>query len=158
MDNVQGQIENLAEESQDSMFLSFMLDQEVYCIEIKYVTEIVSMQKITEVPELPEYVKGIINLRGRIIPIIDIRMRFKKVPKEYHARTCIIVLDVDDMFIGIVVDNVSEVIAIAEDDIIRSPNSDTGFSNKYVWGIKRNEEGLMLLVDCKKLLGDAVKP
>ena len=82
----------LEEDTQKGRFLTFSLDKESYGIEIKYVTEIIGLQEITEVPELPDYIKGIINLRGKIIPVMDIRLRFKKSEKEYNDRTCVIVL------------------------------------------------------------------
>jgi len=85
------------ENTQKDKYLTFLLGEETYAIEIKYVTEIIGIQPITQVPELPSYIKGIINLRGRIIPVMDVRLRFKKPPVEYNDRTCIIVIDIDRM-------------------------------------------------------------
>ena len=82
------------EDTQKGKFLTFSLGNESYGLEIKYVTEIIGIQPITEVPELPEYIRGIINLRGKIIPVMDVRLRFKKPFNEYNERTCIIVIDV----------------------------------------------------------------
>jgi len=89
------------EDTQKGKYLTFIIGKEVYGIEIKYVMEIIGMQQITEVPELPEYIKGIINLRGKIIPVLDVRLRFKKEPMEYNDRTCIIVVDIKDVSVGL---------------------------------------------------------
>ena len=80
----------MEEDTQKGRFLTFYLGQECYGIENRYVTEIIGIQAITEIPELPEYVKGIINLRGKIIPLVDVRLRFKKEPREYNDRTCVV--------------------------------------------------------------------
>ncbi|NLM79860.1 MAG: purine-binding chemotaxis protein CheW, partial [Clostridiales bacterium] len=100
------------DDPQDGRYLTFSLDSECYGIEIKYVTEIIGIQPITEVPEMPEYIKGIINLRGRIIPVMDVRLRFKKPFREYDERTCIIVIEIRDIVLGLIIDRVSEVLTI----------------------------------------------
>ncbi|MDP4095008.1 MAG: chemotaxis protein CheW, partial [Bacillota bacterium] len=84
------------EDTQKDKYLTFVVGSETYGIEIRHVTEIIGIQPITEVPELPEYIRGIINLRGKIIPVMDVRMRFKKSFKEYNDRTCVIVVDIED--------------------------------------------------------------
>ena len=103
------------EDTQKGKYLIFSLGNEFYGIEIKYVTEIIGVQPITEIPELPDYIKGIINLRGKIIPVMDVRIRFKKSPMEYNDRTCVIVIDVKDTSVGLIVDSVSEVLSIEEE-------------------------------------------
>ncbi len=102
----------LEEDSQKGKFLTFVLDKEEYGLEIRYVTEIIGLQVITLVPELPDYVKGIINLRGKIIPVIDVRMRFKKAMREYDDRTCIVVVEIKNISVGLIVDTVAEVLTI----------------------------------------------
>lgn len=144
----------LEEDTQKGRYLTFSLDKESYGIEIKYVTEITGIQEITEIPELPEYIKGIINLRGKIIPIMDIRIRFKKYPKEYNDRTCVIVIDIKDLSIGIVVDSVSEVLTIPDQDIVEPPQMNKGFNNRYIKRIGKVENDVKLLLDCEKLLTD----
>lgn len=132
-------------------FLTFPLGAESYGIEIRYVTEIIGMQPITKVPELPDYIKGIINLRGKIIPVMDVRIRFRKEFKEYNDRTCVIVIDVNDISIGLIVDSVSEVIAIPEEDIVPPPKlQKTG--NQYIKGIGKIANEVKLLLDCEQLL------
>ena len=93
------------EDTQKGRVLTFSLDKESYGIDIKYVIEIIGMQSITKIPELPDYIKGVINLRGKIIPVIDVRLKFKKEGKEYNDRTCIIVVDINGISIGLIVDS-----------------------------------------------------
>lgn len=142
------------EDTQKDKFLTFTTDKEDYGIEIKYVTEIIGIQDITEVPELPDYVKGIINLRGKIIPVMDIRLRFKKQPREYNDRTCIIVTDIKDITIGFIVDSVSEVISIEEKDIVPPPTLHNNINNRYIKGIGKIGKNIKLLLDCEKILKD----
>ncbi len=142
----------LEEDTQHGRFLTFTLEEEVYGIEIKYVTEIIGMQSITKVPEVPEYVKGIINLRGKIIPVIDVRLKFGKKPIEYDDRTCIVVIDIIEVSVGLIVDNVDEVLTIGDQDIATPPANKTGFENKYIKGIGKSGNKVQLLLDCEKLL------
>jgi purine-binding chemotaxis protein CheW len=144
----------LEEDTQKGKFLTFIIGKEAYGIEIKYVTEIIGIQLITELPELPDYIKGIINLRGKIIPILDVRLRFGKEFMEYNDRTCIVVVDIKDVSVGLIVDSVAEVISIADTDIVPPPNANTGFNNKYIKGIGKVGEEVKLLLDCNKLLND----
>ena len=140
------------EDTQKGKFLTFRLDNEVFGIEIKYVTEIIDVQPITYVPQVPDYVKGIINLRGKIIPVIDIRLRFKKEPKEYNERTCIVVIDFKDITIGLIVDCVVEVIKISDDNIVPPPNYKAGFHNPYIKGVGKVGNEVDLLLDCEKII------
>ncbi len=152
---------NIAEENiviEDTLrgrFLSFSFGQEVFALEIRYVTEIVGMQMITPVPEVPDYLKGIINLRGKVIPVIDMRIRFKKPLVEYTDRTCIIVVDIEDTSVGLIVDNVEEVLSIADESVVPPPDSKTGVQNRYIKGIGIVENKVILLLDCAKLLSDS---
>ena len=142
------------EDTQKGRFLTFTLGKEDYGIEIRFVTEIIGIQAITEVPELPDYVKGIINLRGKIIPVMDVRLRFKKEPVEYNDRTCIIVIDIKNISIGMIVDTVSEVISIEDENIVPPPSLKTGFQNRYVKGIGKVDNDVKLLLDCEKILNE----
>lgn len=142
----------IEEDTQKGRFLTFMLGQETFGIEIKYVTEIIGIQAITEIPELPDYIKGIINLRGKIIPVMDVRLRFKKEPIEYNDRTCVIVIDIKDLSIGLIVDSVAEVITIPDQDIVEPPQMNKGFNNRYIKNIGKVGNDVKLLLDCEKLL------
>ncbi|MBU3170501.1 chemotaxis protein CheW [Clostridium estertheticum] len=148
------EIMETAEDTQKGKFLTFSVGKESYGIEIKFVTEIIGIQEITEVPELPDYVKGIINLRGKIIPVIDVRLRFRKEPKDYNDRTCIVVINIKETTVGLIVDNVAEVINIDDSNIVPPPQMKTGFHNRYVRGIGKVGNEVKLLLDCDKLLND----
>ena len=143
-----------AEESLDEMYLTFMLADDEFGINISYVTEIIGILAITFVPDLPSYVKGIINLRGQIIPVIDIRLRFQKEPKEYNDRTCVIVLQINDLSIGFIVDSVASCCAIPHESVIDPPPSQRHYHQKYVSGIGRMIDKIVLILDCEKLIGE----
>src|SRR5690606_4025743 len=140
----------IEEDTQKGRFLIFTIDRETYGVEIKYVTEIIGIQTITEIPELPDYVKGIINLRGKIIPVMDVRLRFKKEPQPYNDRTCIIVIEIHNLSIGLIVDKVVEVLSIPDQDIIEPPQVGKGFHNRYVKNIGKVGDEVKLLLDCEK--------
>ena len=140
------------EDTQKGKFLTFVLEDETYGIGIEHVTEIIGILPITEVPELPDFIRGIINLRGRIIPVMDMRIRFKMSFEAYNERTCIIVVDMQDHAVGLIVDSVSEVLNIAESDIVEQPVLGIGNSNQYIKGIGKVGSDVKLLLDCDKLL------
>lgn len=139
------------EDTQQGRYLTFALGAEIFGIEIRFVTEIVGIQPVTPVPEAPDYMKGIINLRGKIIPVIDIRLKFKKEPREYNDRTCIIVTDIDDSAVGLIVDNVAEVLMIGEENISQPPDKKAGLQNRYLAGIGKVGADVKLLLSCEKL-------
>jgi len=141
------------EDTQKDRYLTFQINSEVYGIEIRYVTEIIGIQPITEVPELPEYMKGIINLRGKIIPVMDVRLRFKKTEIVYNDRTCVVVIDIGNISIGLIVDNVSEVLSIPEEEIV-SPPDIRNEGNRYIKGIGKVGSDVKLILDCDKLLNE----
>jgi len=141
------------EDTQKGKFLTFSLGNEFYGLEICYVTEIIGIQPITEIPELPEYIRGIINLRGRIIPVMDVRLRFRKPLREYNDRTCVIVVEIKEVSVGLIVDSVSEVMPIREEDIVL-PQELKAAQNRYIKGIGKVGAEVKLLLDCDKLLND----
>lgn len=142
------------EDTQKNRYLTFLLGNECYGIEISYVTEIIGMQTITDIPELPDYIKGIVNLRGKIIPVIDVRTRFKKERKEYNDRTCVIVIDIQDLSVGLIVDSVSEVLVIPEEDIVDPPQMNKETYSRYIKKIGKTGGGVKLLLDCERLLNE----
>lgn len=151
-------IEDSFETEEDTMkgkYLTFVIGNEAYGIEIRYVTEIIGIQPITEIPELPDYIKGIVNLRGKIIPVMDVRLRFKKPYRDYNDRTCIIVIDITDISIGLIVDSVAEVISIPEQEIVNPPDFSKG-NNRFIKGIGKAGAEVKLLLDCDKLLNNEV--
>jgi len=141
------------EDTLKGKYLIFSIENELYGIEIRYITEIIVIQPITMVPGMPHYVKGITNLRGRIIPVIDARLRLNKAHREYDDRSCIIVLDLNDISTGLIVDSVSEVITIADEDIAPPPDINKG-GLKYFKGVDKADGNIKLLLDCNKMLTD----
>ncbi|MDF2544455.1 MAG: chemotaxis signal transduction protein [Herbinix sp.] len=141
------------EDTQKDKYLTFLLGNESYGIEIKYVTEIIGIQPFTVVPELPDYIRGIINLRGKIIPVMDVRLRFKKSFKDYNDRTCIVVIDVKDMNMGLIVDSVADVHSIPDTEIVAPPEIYRS-GNRYIKGVGKVNNEVELLLDCEKLLND----
>ncbi len=145
--------EEQEEDTLKGKYLIFSMGSEMYGIEIRYITEIIGIQPITEIPRMPGYVRGITNLRGKIIPVLDARLRFKKPIREYDDRTCIIVLETNNIYIGLIVDSVSEVLALRDDEIVPPPGISKGGQN-YIKGVGNAEGGVKLLLDCEKLLSD----
>ncbi|HNW09727.1 MAG TPA: chemotaxis protein CheW [Candidatus Rifleibacterium sp.] len=140
------------EDTQEGKYLSFRIGGEVYGIEIRHVTEIVGIQKITEVPDMPQYMKGVINLRGNVIPVVDVRLRFHMQPRDYDDRTCVIVVNINDASIGLVVDSVKEVISILPDQISPAPSVSKGEVTRYIKGIGRFDGEVIILLAIDKLL------
>jgi len=135
-------------------YLTFMLGEEEFGIDISFVTEIIGIQAITFVPDLPNYIKGIINLRGQIIPVIDVRLRFQKEEIEYNDRTCIIVIQIKDLSIGFIVDSVAECDQILDENIIPPPSVQKNYHQKYVSGIGKVQEKIILIMNCERLILD----
>jgi purine-binding chemotaxis protein CheW len=150
-ENLLNEMSTEEEDTQKNRFLTFAIEREQYGIEIKYVIEIIGIQPITMVPELPDYIRGIINLRGKIIPVMDIRQRFRKEAGQYNDRTCVIVININNMALGLIVDNVAEVLSIQENEITDPPEISRE-SNRYIKGIGKVGNEVILLLDCSKLL------
>ena len=101
--------------TQLNKYVTFKSGNEYFGLKIQYVNEIIVFQEVTEIPESEDYIKGLINLRGKIIPVIDVRIRFKQEPIEYNDRTCIIVINVKDTVVGLIVEKIAEVVEIKEE-------------------------------------------
>jgi purine-binding chemotaxis protein CheW len=144
----------LEEDTQHGRYLTFALGRESFGLEISYVKEIVGMQPVTELPEVPSYVKGVINLRGKIIPVIDMSLKFGRELCAYTDRTCIIVVDIQDISVGLIVDNVTEVLAIDDGNIVPPPSAKTGAHNQYIKAIGKTGSEVKLLLDCEKLFNN----
>ena len=145
------------EDTQKDKFLTFKIGKEDYAIEIKFVNEIFGIQNITKVPNVRDYIKGIINLRGMIVPVIDIRNRFKLEQVEYDDRTCIIVVNYNGLPIGLIVDEVSEVLNLAENQIAPPPQTNKGTHSRFIQGIGKDGEDVKIILNIRKLLYDEDK-
>ena len=143
-------------DSQKDKYVTFKSGNQYFGIKIEYVNEIIVYQEITEIPETEEYIKGLINLRGKIIPVIDVRIRFKQEPFEYNDRTCIIVLNVKELVVGLIVEKIAEVVERTEGNILPNPKIGKAdrSQNKYVYGIGKVGDEVKLLLDPERLLND----
>ncbi|MGC8718850.1 MAG: chemotaxis protein CheW [Thermodesulforhabdaceae bacterium] len=137
-------------------YLTFRLGNEEYGIEILKVKEIIGMMPITPIPQTPQYIKGVINLRGKVIPVIDLRLRFQMEEVPYNERTCIIVVEVklanEPISIGIVVDAVSEVSQIKEEEIEATPSFGTSLDTSYILGMAKTDNSVKILLDIDQVL------
>jgi purine-binding chemotaxis protein CheW len=137
-------------------YLTFNLEEEVYAIPILKVKEIIGIMDITEVPGMPEFIKGVINLRGRIIPVLDLRVRLGIAAKEYNKRTCIIVVDLPEgkrsRVMGVIVDTVAEVVNILAAEIEKPPGYSSDLGSDYIEGIGKIKGKIIILLNIEKIL------
>jgi len=139
------------EDSQRDLYLTFHLHSKEYGIAINHVIEIIGIQKITNVPDMPDFIKGVINLRGRVIPVMDVRLRFDLPERDYDERTCIIVVEVNEQITGLVVDQVEEVVEIPAEQIesVRNQNEESC----YIKGLGKTGDDIKILLDIESLVG-----
>lgn len=143
------------DENEDTLshrYLTFHLGNEDYGVEIRYVTEIVGVQKITEVPDMPDFVRGVINLRGQVIPVLDVRLRFRMPLRDYDERTCVIVVNVSGGIFGLIVDTVEEVRQIPPENVSPPPNLARSEKSRYILGMGKVGDEVKILLDVGKLL------
>lgn len=144
--------------SKAGKYLTFSLAGEEYGIAILKVKEIIGMMPVTPVPQTPPYVKGVINLRGKVIPVTDLRLKFGMASIDYTERTCIIVVEIqgedDVILLGIVVDAVSEVLNIKNDHIEDTPNFGTALNTDFMFGMAKVENSVKILLDIDRVLSE----
>jgi purine-binding chemotaxis protein CheW len=152
--NLQEHLSAIAE--REGKYLTFTLAGEEYGIGILKIKEIIGMMPITSVPQTPKFVKGVINLRGKVIPVVDLRLRFAMAAIDYNERTCIIVVEIEkhgtDIVIGIVVDSVSEVLNIKNEEIEDTPAFGTSLNTDYILGMAKMEGKVKILLDIDAVL------
>ncbi len=136
--------------------MTFYVGEQVYGVEINDVVEIIEVPQITKVPGLPNYIKGIINVRSKVVPVIDIRLRFGKEEIPYTSRTCTIILSRDDISVGVIVDSVADVEDIFANDITATPDNRSVNTNAFIQYMIRSGENVKLILDVEKLLNDEV--
>ena len=146
-------------DTQKGKYVTFKSGNEYFGLKIEYVSEIIGFQEITEIPESEDYIKGLINLRGKIIPVIDVRIRFKQEPFEYTDRTCIIVIEFNNLVVGLIVEKIAEGVETQEENILPSPSIGRAdkSQNKYVYAIGKVGDDVKLLLDPDRLLNDEDK-
>lgn len=132
--------------------LLFTIEDNVYGIEIQYITEIIGIQPITIVPKVPAYIKGVINIRGKVVPVMSVRSRFGKEEIEFDSRTCIIVVEWDGVAVGLIADRVREVETVKPEEICPTPDYKSVNMNQYIRCIINSEDGVRLLLNCQKLV------
>ncbi|HEC99097.1 MAG TPA: purine-binding chemotaxis protein CheW [Proteobacteria bacterium] len=145
--------------AREGKYLTFVLGKEEYGLEILKVKEIIGMMDITSVPNVPSYVKGVINLRGKVIPVVELRLKFGMESIPYTERTCIIVVDVQVKgclaLVGIVVDAVSEVLNINREEIENTPNFGTEMDTNYILGMAKVKGQVKILLDIDQVLDNS---
>jgi purine-binding chemotaxis protein CheW len=145
--------------NREGKYLTFTLAEEEYGIGILKVKEIIGIMGITTVPQTPDYVKGVINLRGKVIPVVDLRLKFGMEAMEYTERTCIIVVEIEEdkrkIQMGIVVDAVSEVMNIKAGDIEDTPNFGSRLNTEYILGMAKIGGKVKILLDIGQVLSDS---
>lgn len=143
----------------EAKYLTFKLAGEEYGISIMKIKEIIGMTAVTAIPQTPDFVKGVINLRGRVIPVIDMRMRFNMKGAEYDERTCIIVIEINagipSITLGIVVDAVSEVMNIKKEDIEDTPQFGVSLDTEYIMGMAKMNGGVKILLDIDRVFRES---
>jgi len=149
----------VAANSRAGKYLIFHLGVEEFGTEVLKVREIMGIQDITTVPQVPPYVKGVINLRGKVIPVVDLRLKFGLPPEEYTARTCIVVVRTvqagEDLVIGMIVDGVVEVLTLAASDIEDTPDFGTGVQTPFLRGMAKIKGKVKILLDIDQVLSTA---
>jgi purine-binding chemotaxis protein CheW len=140
-------------------YLIFCLGEEEFGAEVIKVREIMGLQEITSIPQVPAYVKGVINLRGKVIPVIDLRAKFKMEPREYTSRTCIVVMRTrqsdEDLMIGMIVDGVVEVLNLMASDIADTPDFGPGIVMPCLMGMAKVKGKVKILLDIDQVLGSS---
>ena len=136
----------------EGKYLTFVLGREEYGIEILKVREIIGLMDITTVPQTPGYMKGVINLRGKVIPVIDLRLKFSMQEEEHTQETCVIVVEVSSTSIGIIVDSVSEVLEIKSGEIEDAPSFGQGIDTDYIMGMGKVKEKIIILLGIEEVL------
>ncbi|WP_224746999.1 chemotaxis protein CheW [Pelovirga terrestris] len=152
-EEVNRDLSSINEDSMEGMYLTFDLASEGYGLEIRHVIEIIGIQPITAVPDLPDHVIGVLNLRGKVIPIIDVRRRFGLPHRDHDDRTCIVVVNVNENSVGLVVDKVSEVITIPANEIEPPPGTNRN-GKRYIAGMGKIGQQVKILLDIEALLED----
>ena len=140
------------DDSLKNKYLAFIVEDEHFAVEVAHIKEIMGVVDITNIPRTEDYIKGIINLRGDIVPVIDVRVRFMKPELPYDQTTCIVVVEYQDYSLGLVVDSILGIYTFVDEMMAPPPNAKLSFANQFVRNIGRAEDGTKLLLDLEKLI------
>lgn len=146
--------ENSQDEGYDTQWVTFYLADEKYGVPVAQVREVLRYSEITPVPGAPDYVLGIINLRGNVVTVLDTRKRFALPPVDIGDSTRVVIIEVEEQVVGILVDSVSDVVRLKTSEIENAPNVGNDESSKYIQGVASRDGNLLILVDLHKLLSD----
>jgi purine-binding chemotaxis protein CheW len=149
---MQAEPNRTAATAENREFLTFTLGREEYCIDILKVREIRGYDAVTRVANAPDFIKGVINLRGNIVPIVDLRIKFRLEKVEYDGQTAVIILGILERTIGIVVDSVSDVMSLSQDRIKPAPEFSAALNTQYIQGLATLDDRMIIVVDIEKLI------
>ncbi|MBS3910189.1 MAG: purine-binding chemotaxis protein CheW [Actinobacteria bacterium] len=133
-------------------FVTFALDNEKYGVEVLKVQEIIGYQGFAKVPNVPPFVKGVLNLRGSVVPVVDLRLKLNMKPREYDNFTVILIMEVRERVVGIIVDAVSDVVNLSPEDIQQTPDFSSGIRVDFIKGMGRKDEELIIILDIDRVL------
>lgn len=141
--------------AETGQFLSFILDNEIYAIDITQVREVLDLTKVTHVPRMPEFMKGVINLRGGVVPVVDLRIKFGMNVMEDTVNTCIVIIEVpidgELTLLGAIADSVKEVITIEPSEIEPAPKLGTRLNTEFIKGMSKREDDFIILLDIDRV-------
>ena len=141
--------------TQTSQYLTFILDQEIYAMDINQVREVLDFTKITKVPRMPDFIKGVINLRGGVVPVVDLRLKFGMAQVERTVDTCIIIIEINIQetltLLGIMADSVQEVMSMEPDQIEPAPKIGTRLKTEFIKGMGKKNDEFIIILDSDKV-------
>lgn len=146
--------ERAGEAAERQEYVSFFLNDELYAFEALKVREIVELMNITNVPHLPEFIKGVINLRGNIIPVVDLKLKFGMNSGEYRKHTCIIVTEFSGGVMGLIVDVVSDVLTLSKETIAAAPSFGASINTAFIKGMGKVGDSLVIVLDVDRVLSE----
>ncbi|MDP2210416.1 MAG: chemotaxis protein CheW [Candidatus Aquicultor sp.] len=148
------ELEQATSKTTGDQFVTFKLEDEEYGIEILNVHEIIGYQGFAKVPNAPRFIKGVLNLRGAVVPVIDMRLKFNMAEKAYDNSTVIVILEVQERIIGAIVDAVSDVVTLSPEELQDTPDFSSGVRTDFIKGLGRKDEKLIIMLDIERILGE----
>ena len=143
-------LEELEQDDLTGQYLTFYIEETVYSLPLTHVIEIIGIQRVTHIPGMPHYIKGIVNLRGKVVPILDVRLKFGQPERPYDDKTCIVIVLINEMNVGLIVDMVEEVIAMDKANMSPPPLSDRRIGESFLDSIATIGDKVIMNIDCEK--------